>query len=382
MERKEISERILRRNLFGDKGDIRELRNYNKEKYMNLQEIFQLFVEDFTIPSTLEETKIKNLLGHYQHWIDLDQYRLKHPEEIGEVLQKTAEQLIHMDLYKGCCSAFFCGFLMGESDPGAAGVFLIQFFAKAFENAQRVLDFTKGKYPNETQLDQLFEKDPDAVRAFRGMDPLMLAVMDALAKDAKSREELRKLETYDDLEKYASFIKNGGYLLRIYSVCSPLEIVVLSPRQKQGLVVQVKDIGTNFHFMTLLERALCQNNKAKEFGLSADVSHEKNKKIFAYSAGEEDARQNQSVTAHAFYTSFDGTMLWGEMPPDSIPEFLGKPVVLIYPEQFHRSWDLFFAVRCHPFLCPDVTIQSVMTEEEVEDWLSQLPKPLEPVLPE
>ncbi len=42
-----------------------------------MEELIRLFVEEFQQPSTLEETKIANLLGHSDRFIALDQYRRK-----------------------------------------------------------------------------------------------------------------------------------------------------------------------------------------------------------------------------------------------------------------------------------------------------------------
>lgn len=329
------------------------------------------FAEEFKRPSTLEETKIKNLLGYSKDFIELDQYRKKHPEEQKLILQKIAGYLADMDIYKGCCSAFFCGVMIGE-EVGKEGIHIVDLFVRLIDPVCHVLDFTDDDYPEEEDLDELFDSDPNAVRAFRGMSPLMMALMDVLAKSPESRDYLRRQDREEEIERIAPFIKNGNYLLRIYPVCKPMDIVVLSPEKKQGIIVQACDLGTNFHLMTLLERALLKSGQASAFGLSSDVGDTENLKLFAYSAGEEDAHENYSVTAHASYFSYDKTMLWGEMPPESIPCFHGMPVVLVYPEQAARSWDLFFAVRCHPYLCPTVEIKQMLTLKEVEEWIENL----------
>ena len=41
---------------------------------MVMEELIRQFVEEFQQPSTLEETKIANLLGHSDRFIALDQY--------------------------------------------------------------------------------------------------------------------------------------------------------------------------------------------------------------------------------------------------------------------------------------------------------------------
>lgn len=337
----------------------------------NTKNLILAFVEDFKSPSSLEETKISNLLGYSENFIELDQYRKNHPEEQNQILQNVASQLSNMDVYKGCCSAFFCGVMISE-EVGTEGTGIVDFFVRLIDPVCRVLDFTDDNYPEEDELDELFSHDPDAVRAFRGMPPLMMALMDVLAKSPESREHLRSQDREEEIERISPFIKNGNYLLRIYPVCKPMDIVVLSPEKKQGLIAEICDLGTNFHLMTLLERALYQNNLAAAFGLSSDIGSAENQKLFAYSSGEEDAHQNYSVTAHASYVSFDKTMLWGEMSPDSIPCVQGMPVVLIYPEQITRTWDLFFAVRCHPYLCPKVEVKRILQEKEVDEWMETL----------
>ena len=163
------------------------------------------------------------------------------------------------------------------------------------------LDKTGESYPEDEMLDKLFLTAPDKVRAFRGNAPLMMAIMDLLAKSPESREYLRKKDLYDNLERIEPFVKNGTYLLRIYPVCGPMEVLVLAPEKEQGALIKVQDVGTNFHLMTLLERALYQKGWDQRFGLSADVKAPESLKIFACASGEETARQNVSVYAHAAY---------------------------------------------------------------------------------
>jgi len=347
---------------------------------IKIQKLIHSFVEEYRLPTTLEDTKIKNFLSHSKHFIKLDQYRRSHPENLDIILQGVAESLDRMDIYKGCCSAFFCGVMIGNTEPKEAAVWIARFFAKALCHACRVLDITNDEYPSDDQLDQLFFSDPDAVRAFRGMPPLMLAVMDTLAKSARGRNALRREEIYQELERLSPFFQNGSYILRIYPVCGPMEIVVLAPKSSKGMIVQIDNLGTNFHFMTLLERAFCLEGQAEAFGLSDDIHLPENQEIFQYSSGEQTASQNLSVTAHGVYTLYNGQLLFGEMAPDSIPALNGKPVVLIYPEIFVRTWDLYFAVPFHPYLHPHVEIIKILSPEETADWISRLPKPLEPGL--
>lgn len=338
---------------------------------MILNTLIQKFVEDFQCPTTLKETKNKNLLGHSEPFIELNEYMKEHSAETQEyILKIIASQLIHMDIYKACCCTFFCGCIIGKSKPGEAGLQIVDFFTKIIEQACHVVKISFDKYPDEKILDELFVSNPDAVRAFRGLPPLTLAIMDTLAKSAKSREHLRLQNIYNKLEKIAPFVDNGQYLLRMYPVCGSIDLLVLAPEQKNGMIVQVCDVATNFHLLTLLERAIYQGELGERFGLTADFANSENQQIFAYASGEVDAHENLSVLAHASYTSIDGIMLWGEMPPYSIPSFRGMPVIMIHPEQYNRSWDLFFAVRCHPYLLPDVKIQKILSLEEVTEWLS------------
>lgn len=336
------------------------------------QVLIRQFVEEFQIPSVLEETRIANLLGNSRRFIALDQYRLKNPKEQKNILEEVSGELVSMDIYKGCCCAFFCGIMIGQSGPGAAGKGLVDFFAKVIPYLCRVLDKAGEKKPMEDELDAWFAEEPDAVRAYRGSAPLMMAMMDLLAKSPESRAYLRQKQMYEQLERIAPFVKNGSYLLRIYPVCGPMEFIVLAPKKRQGAVARVQDVGTNFHLMTLLERALWMKQWDQSFGLSADVGKPENQRLFAFSCGEEDAHQNCSVWAHASYLSGDGQMIWGEMEPESIPCFDGKPVVLIYPETVSRSWDLYFAVRCHPFLSPLVELERRLSEEEVVQWMGKI----------
>ena len=67
-----------------------------------MEELIRLFVEEFQQPSTLEETKIANLLGHSDRFIALDQYRRKDLKAQKQILDELAGKLDSMDLYKGC----------------------------------------------------------------------------------------------------------------------------------------------------------------------------------------------------------------------------------------------------------------------------------------
>lgn len=342
---------------------------------MVMEELIRQFVEEFQQPSTLEETKIANLLGHSDRFIALDQYQRKYLTAQKQILDELAGKLDSMDLYKGCCCAFFCGVLMGECGPGGAGEGLVNFFIKVVSHLCGLLDEldkTEESDPEDEMLDKLFLTAPDKVRAFRGSAPLMMAIMDLLAKSPESREYLRKKDLYDNLERIEPFVKNGSYLLRIYPVCGPMDVLVLAPKKEQGALIKVQDVGTNFHLMTLLERALYQKEWDQRIGLSADVKSPESLKVFAYASGEETARQNGSVYAHAAYYSCDGQMLWGEMGPDTIPCVEQMPVVLIYPEKFPRSWDLFFAVSCHPYLKPLAEIKRELSKEEVREWMGKM----------
>ena len=94
-------------------------------------------------------------------------------------------------------------------------------------------------------------------------------------------------DLYDNLERIEPFVKNGSYLLRIYPVCGPMDVLVLAPKKEQGALIKVQDVGTNFHLMTLLERALYQKEWDQRFGLSADVKSPESLKVFAYASGED-----------------------------------------------------------------------------------------------
>lgn len=177
-----------------------------------MEELIRQFVEEFQQPSTLEETKIANLLGHSDRFIALDQYRRKYLTAQKQILEELAGKLDSMDLYKGCCCAFFCGVLMGECGPGGAGEGLVNFFIKVVSHLCGLLDEldkTEESDPEDEMLDKLFLTAPDKVRAFRGSAPLMMAIMDLLAKSPESREYLRKKDLYDNLERIEPFVKNG-----------------------------------------------------------------------------------------------------------------------------------------------------------------------------
>ena len=65
-------------------------------------------------------------------------------------------------------------------------------------------------------------------------------------------------------------------------------------------------------------------------------------------------------------------LIWGEMPPEAIPEIDGRGVIILFETGINRSFSANFLAVPHPALKPSVEIGRELTESEYDAWVRKI----------
>lgn len=331
-------------------------------------------------PSTFEEVQNKQLLGEIPQFGSMFGYLQEHEEEKKEALNTLLCALDGMDVYKACCISHFCGYLIEKIGMTEACVRLVDFYAKSvrlgsayLESAGGQLEISGEEFDSsmEDSLDKalLFEQKPDEVKAFNGLDMATLAVMDVITRSPECRLRLRKSDIYGDMEALEGLIGNIFYPLQVHEACWTLPVVILNFEAGYGFEAQINDLNNNFQLLAFLEQEIARQPWAEDYGLS-DKAFRQN--IYDYLNGSAYPKEQGSVNLHMSYTSWDGTMIWGEMPPESIPVLDEKAVILMERNGIARSFDIQFILKWHEALNPYFMIQRQLTPDQVKQWENKI----------
>lgn len=344
-----------------------------------MKEYLNKLLDELEIQSTLEETGTKDILSGMESFRNLFDYLGDHEDQMPQALERISAGLSRLDVYRGCCISFFCGYLIERVGLGTAGPALVEFFDKVIRLAGSYLTIAAelcGEDPDDLDTENMpepeavFKRNPDAVRAFRGCEPLTLAVMNVITRSPECRRMLRDKDIYGQMDSLLSFVPKLFYVLKVHDACSFMKLMVLAPECRKGFLVEVNDLCNNFTLMAFLEAEFSRSGLFSQMGMG-DFQFPAD--IYEYLTGAAYPSGQGSISLHMGYTFYDGGMVWGEMPPESVPNLDSVPVIVMARGMYPRSFDVQFVLKWHAGLNPYLKIIRELSPDETEEWLGKLP---------
>jgi hypothetical protein len=296
--------------------------------------------------------------------------------ELDAVLTAVAAMIRASDPFRGATIALACGTLVEwGGDPGAVFPHLLSELPRHLALARRAHE------REETAPGALFDEDPDAARASKGLTYLLLATMTVICRNARFRQPLRaNPEIVSGIEAIHSAHREANFVARVLDLTDDLELLVLAPNERKGFRVALEAIASCGHLFTLLQAALIDGGHL--------VGEPTDPEVLAVARGEQP--HEQLLTDHARFnfapwyslvsadslaeSALDGLIAMGvEAHPAGIPQFDDVPVVLVGPTAFaSRSWDSNFFANIHDALRSRVEIVEVLSEAETAKWIERI----------
>lgn len=357
-----------------------------------MEEKLLKFLETMKQPSSFEECNDPRSILGQEVVGSLIQTAMQDEKTLGNVLLKVSSELPQMDSMKACCSAYLCGSIIEQIGVNDCGKSMVEFYCEIIHWCYQFLEFAAKQKKQE--IEDLTEKDitpkllkkaflvmPDAVRAYLGCNLITLAIMDVITRDHSCRKLLRQKDCYEALEAVKEFIPNVDYVTQVYDCCMKLPLLVLAPKAERGFLAEVNDISNCFCLLTFLEAELYKSGLAEAYQLK---DYQFNEEFYQCATGESMPFRGKTVYSHEQYYNYqvlgkEGTtvndllpyLIWGELPPEQIPQFHGMATIIIDPDTFvNRSWGAEFLFCCHNGLTPYFHIIRELTKEEVQERLS------------
>lgn len=310
----------------------------------------------------------------------------------GTLLAFTMELsslLGQMDFYKASLLSNFIGFACEEENDPSAGRAIIELFARSCTKVYELFQYLEEKEDEELPdgRQEIFEENPDWMRAYEGFNILCVSTMAFLTRDASLRTYLAELEVSDQIAYLSEETEESPYLHSVHYVyqmldtCSDYKFLVLHPQKKMGFLATANDLGKNFHLIFLLEEQIYQKLSQK-YGMDNFYASDSLIRL-AHGEYPKDC-WNESYATYfmeynygtAFFEKFDNSMvkflIWGEMPPESIPKIDGRGIVILFEQGPHRSFSPQFLATPHSALNPYVEIERELSEEEYNAWMEKI----------
>ncbi len=310
-----------------------------------------------------------------------------------EVTRQLSDSLQDMDLYKACLLSHFIGFACEKEENTAAGEGVITLLADTCETVYEMLKSTEVDETCQLPSDlyALYQENPRYLRAYCGLEMLCIASMAFLTRDRKLRYLLRSKNLREQIRYLAEEtpscprLNSVYYVNRMQNTCSDLNLLVLHPDKKQGFLAVANDLDNCFHLLFLLEEQIAET-MGRQYGMSGFTVDPILSEL-AHGAYPENA---QGLSYTTFFTEFNYGMLlknmdapgssqdifsylvWGEMPPESIPCVNEHAVIVLTDARISRSFDSSFLSVPHTALHPYVRMERELTETEYETWISRI----------
>lgn len=302
-----------------------------------------------------------------------------------EFTTELSENLDKMDLYKASVLSNFIGFGCEEKEDTSAGEGIIDLFAKACTNLYDMFKSLETEDGCEELPDfkDIYNKNKDWAGAYFGFNILCVTAMAFLTRDVELREMLADKDIGEEITYLTEETPESPYLKSIYYVscmqrtCSDLKLLVLYPAGKRGFIAKAGDINNCFHLIFLLEEEIA-DNFGRKYGMNVFYADES---ITALAHGDyPDDCWGKSYVTHfteCNYSVMPSTvcgqdeimnLVWGEMPPDSIPVVDGCHVIILLDGGPARSFDVNFLAVPHDALEPYVDIVRELDSKEYEQW--------------
>ena len=296
--------------------------------------------------------------------------------DLDAVITAVAATIRTSDPFRSGTIALACGTLVEwGGDPGTVFPHLLSELPRHLALARRAHEH------EEMAPGALFDADPDAARAAKGLTYLLLATMTVICRKAEFRQALRAdPEIISGIEAIHSTHREANFVARVLDLVDDTELLVLAPNEQKGFFVKLEAIASCAHLFTLLQAALIDGGHLA--GAPTDPE------VLAVARGEQPPEQLLTDHARFHFTpwysltsaepsaesALDGLMVMGvEAHPSGIPRFEDVPVVLVGPTVFAaRSWDSNFFANIHDALRSRVEIIEVLSEAEAAKWLGRI----------
>lgn len=384
--------------------------NINSKMASSLDPLLSALLTEFQEPSTWREVRDPQVIFRQsQYFQPVFSMITQNPDQIPLVLDRIGASLNQLDPLKACCIAHFCGALIEQGavrNIGAAGRAMVDFFGSiVIRSCEYLLAVEKDLGTEELDAQQvsdwearkeasaLFSQSPDLFRAYHGCELLTLAVMQAIARDAECRIRLRELGILDPMKYLQGFLEVLYYPLTVHDACSQFPLILLIPAAKKGFLAVANDLSNCFHLFTLLEAELFCIGQAEACQLK---EYPYSQELHNIAKGNIIPQFSQSIQAHQQYYTWKAlqkngslqallggnggkqldpqALVWGEMPPEAIPQIDGRAVILMDQKGMFggRSWDVSFISKCHDALSPFVQIEKELSQKEFSQWMKRI----------
>jgi hypothetical protein len=336
-----------------------------------LQEVVAQPVQEFTqLPAgegdLFRESCFRELLRYLQ----------SSPAELDDALRALTPLIGVADLFQASRVAMLCGILVEwGGSPVIARDAILERLPRHLTLASRVMSAASKDGA------ELFSREPEAYRAWKGLRFMLLPAMTMLSRDVTgrlaARGDGRLLEALTPLEGAHT---EAGFLFQLLSLSDGAEFIVLHPGDGKGYRVVTEGVGVNFHFFSLLQDALIGDPTRGM--LSANRPSPSVVKAARGETMPQAGVFDSAAWHYAAWTALqaDGslnvidlsTWIWGESRPSDIPEFEGRRVVLLSPPALgSRSWAGNFFPNLHEALRSRLHVE-VLGPKVVRDWILRL----------
>ncbi|WP_028778812.1 hypothetical protein [Shimazuella kribbensis] len=361
---------------------------------MTAQEVIHSFIEYLHIPITNRKDLKQDQTAFQEQALEqLLRFAVENPTHLDEILANIAQVLpLELDVYKKGLATLICGSLI---EFGGNPKIIVQAIVEQLEKHLTATEAFLALIEKEgldseslssNDLDLLFNRNQDAVKASITASFVVLATMTSICRVKEARFELRQNgPLIQQVIRLEDDVDNLYYLRQVIHSVDDLEMIVLHPESQTGLKIKADMVQNNFHFFTLL-----QDQFVEQFRLHPSfTSFIRNEAAIQIAKGEEMPEQNQQLQDHALFGFYDygalndegqllesvpvGNWLFGEGTLHHVPKYNGVPVVLLGENMLGgRSWDVSFCIPVHEALKPSIEIVEVFSPEQVHSQIQQM----------
>lgn len=311
----------------------------------------------------------------------------------GTLIDYTKElsgRLGEMDIYKASLLSNFIGFACEKENDASAGAGIIELFARSCTKVYEIFSGMDGEDTDSPVPDDIREicgGNKEQAAAYYGFDVLCVSAMAFLTRDASLRKLLADTGVAEAVRYLSEETVESPYLRSIHYVnymlftCSDLKLLVLYPEKKKGFYASANDLNNSFHLLFLLEEQIYKKLGA-EYGMREFYAHGS---LVSLAHGEypDDCWDKHYSTyfmecnyAAARHDNFEKddvmSLIWGEMPPESIPRINGRAVIVLFGNGINRGFSPEFLAVPHEALKPYVEIERELDREEYDGWIGRI----------
>lgn len=311
----------------------------------------------------------------------------------GTLIEYTKElsgRLGEMDIYKASLLSNFIGFACEKENDASAGTGIIELFARSCTKVYEIfsgMDSEDTDFHVPDDIREICGDNKEQVAAYYGFDVLCVSAMAFLTRDASLRRRLADTGVTEAVRYLSeetgesSYLRSVHYVNYMLSTCSDLKLLVLYPEKKKGFYASANDLNNCFHLLFLLEEQIYKRLGA-EYGMKEFAAHGS---LVSLAHGEypDDCWDkhyntyfmecNYTTARHDNFEKDDVmSLIWGEMPPESIPRIDGRAVIVLFGNGINRGFSPEFLAVPHEALDPYVEIEKELDSVEYDRWIGRI----------